>query len=155
MIKFKYIFVFLVLTSTFCFSQSFSNLDSLLTKQYDALNRRDSVYYMSLINQSAILKKAKTKTDSLIILKPYTEAFNDVIGELAEMAMSADFTVAYAGYEFRNKNACKEKEGRLPLHVNLIINDSFSIKMPVSIDAHKEQYTIESPLLVMIVDSKE
>ena len=155
MIKFKYIVVFLVFTSTISFSQSFSNLDSLLTKQYDALNRRDSVYYLSLINQPTVFKNAKTKTDSITILKSYAEAFNDVIDELTEMAMTPDFTVAYAGYEFRNKNMSKEKEGRLPLHVKLIINDSFTITMPVSIDAHKEQYTIESPLLVMIVDSKE
>lgn len=155
MIKHKYIFVFLVLTSTSCFSQSFSNIDSLLAKQYDALNRRDSTYYLSLINQSAIFKNAKTKTDSITILKSYTEAFNNVINELAEMAMITDFTVAYAGYEFRNKNASKEKEGRLPLHVKLIINDSFSIKMPVFIDCHSGFYSIQSPMLVMVADSKE
>lgn len=156
MIKVKYIIVFLVLISFSSFSQFlFNNLDSLLTKQYNALNQRDSVYYLSLINQPAVFINAKTKADSLTILKPFTEAFNDVIDELAEMAMNPNFTVAYAGYEFRNKNESKGKEGRLPLHVKLIINDSFMIKMPVFINTHKELYAIESPLLVMIVDSKE
>lgn len=156
MIKVKHIIVFLVLMSCSSFSQPlFNNLDSLLTKQYNALNQRDSVYYLSLINQPAVFINAKTKTDSLTILKPFTDAFSDVIDELTEMAMNPDFTVAYAGYEFRNKNASKEKEGRLPLHVKLIINDSFMIKMPVFINVHKELYAIESPMLVMVVDSKE
>ena len=154
MIKLKYIFVFLVLISNYCFSQSFLNLDSLFTKNYDAVNRRDSIYYLALINQSTILKNAKTKTDSLTILKPFTDAFRDIIDELTEMTMSPDFTVAYSNYEFRNKNVSKEKEGRLALYVNLVVNDSFTIKMPISIDAHKGLYTIESPMLVMVVESK-
>lgn len=153
MIKLKYILVFLVLASPPCFSQSFSNLDSLLIKNYEAVNKRDSSDYLSLINQSAIYKNAKTKTDSLTIIKPFLEAFHDVIDELTEMAMTSDFTVTYSNYEYRNKN--NTKEGRLMLHVNLIINDSFTVKMPFSINAQDGRYTIESPMLVMVVDNKE
>ena len=153
MIKCKYIVVFLVLTSISCFSQSFSNLDSLLIKNYEAVNKRDSIYYLSLINQTAIYKNAKTKADSLAIIKPFLKAFHDVIDELTEMAMTSDFTVTYSNYEYRNKN--NTKEGRLMLHVNLIINDSFTVKMPFSINAQDGRYTIESPMLVMVVDNKE
>lgn len=153
MIKFKYIVVFIVLTSISCFSQSFSNLDSLLIKNFDALNRRDSTYYLSLINQVSIYKNAKTKTDSLTIIKPFLEAFHNVIGEFTEMAMNADFTVAYSNFELRNKKDAKD--GRLMLHVNLVINDSFSVKMPFAINVYNGHYSIESPMLVMVVDNNE
>ena len=153
--RFKYIIVFLALTSIPCFSQSFSNLDSLLIKNYEAVNKRDTVYYLSLINKTSIYKNAKTKADSLAIINPFKEAFRDIIDEFTELSMSPDYTVAYAGYEIRNKSKSVETEGRLALHVNLIINDSFSIKMPVFIDCHSGLYSIQSPMLVMVVDSKE
>lgn len=150
----KYIFVFLVLTSTSSFSQTtFTNLDSLLTKHYNALNKRDSIYYLTLVNQPVVFENAKTNADSSIILKSYMEAFNNVLEEIEEMAMKSDFTMAYSSYELKSKN--NSKEGKLMVHVNLIINDSFMIKMPLLINKEKEQYSIESPMLVMVVDNKE
>lgn len=158
MIKLKYIFVFLVLTSTSCFSQiTFTNLDSLFTKSFDAVNKRDSVYYLSLVNQTAVFKdkKAKTRSDSAIVLKPFTEAFADLIDELMEMAASPDFVVTYQNYELRNKTMVIPAKGKLPLHVNIVVNDNFVVKMPIVIFKDNDQYFIESPMTVMFAESKE
>lgn len=158
MIKLKHIFVFLVLTSTSCFSQAtFTNLDTLFTKNFDAVNKRDSVYYLSLVNQSVLFidKNIRSKADSLVILKPFTDAFRDLIDELSDMTSSTDFTVKYLSYEFRNKNITSASKGKLPLLVNLVVNDNFVVKMPIVIYTNNGQYSIESPMTVMFAESKE
>ena len=158
MIKLKYIFVFLVLTSTSCFSQTtFTNLDTLFTKKFDAVNKRDSVYYLSLVNQPFLFidKNIRSKADSMLILKPFTDAFRDLINELSDMTSSTDFTVKYLSYEFRNKNMTTATKGKLPLHVNLVVNDNFVVKMPIIICMNNGQYSIDSPMTVMFAESKE
>lgn len=158
MIKLKYIFVFLVLTSISCFSQTtFTNLDSLFIKSFDAVNKRDSVYYLSLVNQTAVFKdkKAKIRSDSTMVLKPFTEAFADLIDELMEMAASPDFVVSYQNYELRNKTMVIPVKGKLPLHVNIVVNDNFVVKMPIVIFKDNDKYSIESPMTVMFAESKE
>ena len=158
MIKLKYIFVFLVLTSASCFSQTtFTNLDSLFTRSFDAVNKRDSIYYLMLVNQMAVFKEKKVKTtsDSLMALKPFTEAFRDLIDELAEMTTSADFTVKYLSSELRNKTMVLPTKGKLPMHVNLVVNDNFVVKMPIVIFINSGQYSIEYPMTVMFAESKE
>ncbi len=157
MIKLKYIVVFLVFLSASCFSQTiFTNLDSLFTKSYDAVNRRDSVYYLSMVNQTAVFKdkKVKTASDTLTALAPFFESFRDLVDELAELASDPDFSVKYQGYESRNINIATAK-GKLPLHINLVINDNFTVKMPIIIYAENGQYSIQSPMAVMFAESKE
>ena len=78
MIKLKHILIFTVLTSFSCFSQTvFGNLDSLLTKNFESVNKRDSIYYLSLINQQFIFKNKnlKSKYDSLHIIKQFLYDF--------------------------------------------------------------------------------
>ena len=126
--KLKYIIVFLVLASNSCFSQTFNNLDSLLRKNFEAVNKRDSAYYLSIIDQKILFfdKKMYYKNDSAAILNPFTNAFRDLIGELVEMTVDSNFTVNYSNYEYRNKRIAEVKDGNLSLHVTLILNNNLS-----------------------------
>ena len=154
----KFIFVSFILISSITFSQTtFNNLDSLLTENFEAVNKRDSVYYLSLVNQPFLFidKNIRTQSDSLVILKPFTDAFRDLIDELSDMTSSTDFTVKYLSYEFRNKNIATATKGKLPLHVNLVVNDNFVVKMPIVIYTNNGQYSIESPMTIMFAESKE
>ncbi|MES2762118.1 MAG: hypothetical protein V4677_07925 [Bacteroidota bacterium] len=157
MIKLKYIIVFLVLISSSCFSQTtYNNLDSLLSENFQTVNNRDSVAYLSLINQSAVFtgKKAITRMDSLLILQPFKDAFQDMIDNLADMTSGSDFTVKYANYELINRNSKLPENGTIRLHVTLIVNNTFSIKMPMAIAVKNSIYSIESPMTVMFLEEK-
>ncbi|MES2515979.1 MAG: hypothetical protein V4580_17630 [Bacteroidota bacterium] len=158
MIRIKYIFVFLIVASTSCFSQTtFTNLDSLLSKNFDAINKRDSVSYLALINQSAVFngKKAKNKSDSLIILQHFTDAFNDLITNLADMTSGADFSVNYSDYEMIHKGQKIPENGTMRIHANMIVNNTFSLKMPMAIVVRNGQFSLESPMTVMFLEGKE
>jgi hypothetical protein len=157
MIKLNYIIVFLVLTYTSFFSQTtFSNLDSLLNKNFQSVNNRDVVSYLSVINQKAIFdsKKIEKKSDSLLILQPFTDAFQDLIDNLTDMTSSADFTVEYLDYQLLNKSQKLPENGTIRLHANMIINNTFSVKMPMTIVVKNDQYSIESPMSVMFLEEK-
>ena len=155
----NYIIAFLILLSSVSFSQPvFSNIDSLLTRNVNALNLKDSVYYTNLFNPSVIFKgkHAATKTDSALILRPFTEAFSDMIESLKEMALSPDFTVAYSGYECAYKKMDLSKaNGRVRLNVSLILNDSFVVRIPLDITAVNGQYSIDTPMLDLFIEEKE
>ncbi len=158
--KFRnYIFVSFLILSSISFSQPFfSNIDSLLIKNVDALNKRDSIYYSSLLNHSAIFKGKTilTKQDSLIALKPFYEAFSAVIESMKEMVLSSDFTIAYSGYEcLYNKMDLSKVSGKTRLKVSLILNDSFLVRMPFTIMADNGQYSIDFPMMAMFIDEKE
>ncbi len=157
MIKYRNIFVFLVLTSSPAFSQSFNNLDSLLAKNFEAVNKRDSVYYLSIIDQKTLLfdKKMYYKNDSAAILNPFINAFRDLIEEFAEMTVDPNFSVTYSNYEFRNKRMTEAKDGNISLHVILILNNNLSVKIPFNVLLRNGQYSIVSPMVVMFVESKE
>ena len=157
MIKLKYIIVFLVLTSASCFSQTtFNNLDSLFTKNFDAVNKRDSVYYLSLLNQSLVFKdkSAKNKADSLVILNPFTESFNLLIASLSDMTTDPDFTVSFLNYELKNKKTASSN-GKIPLHVNILVNNTFTLKLPFVVYVTNGTYSIVDPMMVMFVDTKD
>lgn len=155
----KHILVFFIFISSLAFTQTnFTNIDTLFTKNFNAVNLKDSSLYLKVINQSAIFKdkNAKNKTDSLHLLKPFTDAFSDLIESLTEMTLSTDFTVEYSNYECLNKKLIlANSEGKTPLHVNLIINNSFTVKMLFWVTAHKGTYSIETPMAPMFVESKE
>lgn len=154
--KFRnYIFVFFLILSSVSFSQPvFSNLDSLLLKSTEALNKRDSVYYLSLLNESGIFngKSNLTRKDSLMMLRPYTESFFETIESLKEFGLNPDVTVTYSGYEcvFKNKDISKE-HGKVQLKLGLILNDSFVVKMLFEVMADNGHYSIVSPLKDMFI----
>jgi hypothetical protein len=155
----KYIFVSFFLISSISFSQpTFTNLDSLLSKNFQAVNLKDSTYYLSILNTSAIFKDKKviTKSDSLMILKPYTDSFRDLINELSDMTASTDFTVTYLDFENVNKRMnIFNVSGKIPLNVNMIINNQFTLKMPFSVYAFDGKFSIQYPMTVMFADGKE
>ena len=159
MIKLKYIIVFLALTSKSSFSQiTFNNIDTLLFKNFEAVNKQDSLYYLSLINQAAIFKgkSFKTKTDSLLLINLFFESFKYLVSSLKDMTTNSDFTVSYINYEFKNKKAIdSDFSGKIPLHVNILINNTFTLKLPFKINVSKGIYSIEEPMMVMFVESKE
>lgn len=155
----KHIFVFFLLISSVAFSQTtFNNIDTLFTKNFNTVNLKDSSLYLKVLNQSAIFKgkTVKSKSDSLLILKPFTDAYSDLIESLTEMTLSPDFTVEYSNYECLNKKLIlANAEGKTPLHVNLIINNSFTVKMLFWVMANKGVYSIDTPMIPMFVESKE
>ena len=158
--KFRnYIFVSFLILSTISFSQPFfSNIDSLLIKNVEALNKRDSLYYASLLNHSVIFKgkTTLTKQDSLIALKPFYEAFSSVLESMKEMVLSSDFPVAYSGYEcLYNKMDLSKANGKIRLKVSLILNYSFLVRMPFTLMADNGRYSIEFPMTAMFMDEKE
>ena len=155
----KHIFVFFLLISSVAFSQTtFNNIDTLFTKNFNTVNLKDSSLYLKVLNQSAIFKgkTVKSKSDSLLILKPFTDAYSDLIESLTEMTLSPDFTIEYSNYECLNKKLILDNaEGKTPLHVNLIINNSFTVKMLFWVMTDKGVYSIDTPMIPMFVESKE
>lgn len=147
------------MSSSYCFSQpTFTNLDSLLTKNFDAVNKRDSIYFLSFINQQIIFKNKalKTKNDSLLILKPFFKAFNELIASLTDMTSNSDFTVSYRDYEFENKKTTGiNVNGKIPIHVNILVNNTFTLKMPHIVYITNGLYSITDPIIVMFVEGKE
>ena len=138
------------------FSQpTFKSMDTLLTKNVEAINLKDSAYYLSLLNQPAIFKgKAlKTKADSLKIVKPFLQAFSDMIEELADFAGSSDMEVKFESYRSHSKASDDKITGRILVHVNLLINNTFTVTVPFSIAAYNGTYAIESPMMVMFADN--
>ncbi|MDF2449609.1 MAG: hypothetical protein K0R26_2113 [Bacteroidota bacterium] len=137
---------------------TFNNLDSLLTKNFKAVGERDSVYYLSLLNQQEIFrnKVVKTKADSLLILKPFTDAFIETHESLKELVLTPDLSVVYSGYEsFAKKTDVSTAVGKVRLIVDLVLNDSFVLKFVMDITANKGIYSLDSPLLFMYVGEGE
>ena len=155
----KYIFVSFIFISFVSFSQpTFNNIDTLFSKNFNTVALKDSSQYLKVLNHSAIFKgkSAKNKSDSLLILKPFTDAYSDLIESLTEMTLSPDFTVEYSNYECLNKKIIlANAEDKTPIHVNLIINNSFTVKMLFWVTAYKGVYSIETPMIPMFVESKE
>ena len=158
--KFRnYIFFYFIFISFFSFSQPlFTNLDSLFYKNFEAVNKRDSNNYLSLINQTSIFKskKAKSRNDSILILQPFSMAFNNLIQSLADMASDSNFVVLYSNYELiKPKKDTINANGKISVRVNLIINNAISVKMPFLIHSINNRFYIDTPMLVMFEESKE
>jgi hypothetical protein len=72
------------------------------------------------------------------------------------MSLSPDFIVEYSNYECLNKKLIlANADGKTPIHVNLIINNSFTVKMLFWVTANKGKYSIETPMIPMFVENKE
>lgn len=155
----NYIVVFFITFSSVSFSQpTFSNIDSLLTKNFRAVNQKDSVYYMTLLNQTEIFKdkNAITKSDSLLILKPFRDDFFNTIESFKELVLTPEVTVAYSGYEcFFKKTDLSKSVGKVRLKVDLVLNDSFMLKFVMDVTANNGIYYLDSPLLFMYIVDKE
>ncbi len=153
---FKYILILCCFSATSFFAQpTFTSIDSLLTKNFDAVNLQDSAYYMSLLNHQGIFKdrKIKTKADSLDVLKPFSDAFSDMIDELIDFAGNDDIEVKYESYDPLNSREFNAKvTGKIIVHVKLVINNTFTVKVPFTIMAYSGLYTIENPMMVMFAD---
>lgn len=153
----KYIIlVFCFACVTMLSQPTFTSIDSLLIKNFEAINLQDSSYYMSLINQPGIFKdkKFKSKRDSLEILKPFAEAYLDIIDELKDLSGSEDIEVKYDGYNPLNSREFNSTvTGKIIVHVKLIINNTFSVQIPFAIMAYNGVYAIETPLMIMFVDN--
>ncbi len=153
MINAKNIIIFLFLNSIHAFSQThFTSIDSLLAKNFNTVNLKDSSLYVSILNQSSIFseKKISSKLDSMAILKPFTDAFTHLIVELADMAGTQDFTVNYESYELIGKKEINlQSKDKIKVNVKLLVNTNFTIKMPFFVSINQGKYTIETPMLVM------
>lgn len=155
----NHIIVLFITISSVAFSQpTFSNIDTLLTENFGAVNQNDYAYYLTLLNQNEIFKNknAKTKTDSLNVLKPFNEAFFNSVESFKELVLTPEVTISYAGYEgfFRNTDLSKSN-GKVRLKVNLILNDSFMLKFVMDVTANNGIYFLDSPLLFMYVVENE
>lgn len=153
MINAKNIIIFLFLISIRTFSQThFTSIDSLLTKNFNSVSLKDTSLYISILNQSFIFseKKLNSKLDSMAILKPFTDAFTLLISELADMAGTPDFTVSYESFELIGKKEINlQSNDKIKVHVKLLVNTNFTIKMPFFVSINQGKYTIEAPMLVM------
>lgn len=140
----------------FSFAQpSFNSIDTLLSKNFEALNADDSVYYVSLLNKPVIYKNKnlKNRSDSLKLLKPFTDAFSDMIDELRGFAGSSDVEVKYESYTSHNTKEYDAKvTGKIMLQVNLLINNTFTVTVPFMIIGYNGLYAIETPMMVMFAD---
>lgn len=154
---FKLILVFFCFIQLNCFAQkTFSNLDSLLRKNYKTLSKRDTSAYISLINKAVIFnnKKIKSKNDSLQNIKPFKDAFKKVIEEIGEMVGDKKFTISYLEYETINKQPINNlAQGKIIIHVKLLVNSKFVINMPFVIVKTNNSYTIDDPMMVLFNDN--
>ncbi|MES2131408.1 MAG: hypothetical protein V4506_03605 [Bacteroidota bacterium] len=154
---YKYSFLVCCFISSASFAQpTFNSIDTLLAKNFEAVNLEDSVYYISLLNHSAIYKgkNAKNKADSLKVLKPFSEAFFDMMDELTDFAGNDDIEVKYESYKSHNTKEHDAKiTGKIMLQVNLLINNTFTVTVPFMITGYNGKYAIENPMMVMFADN--
>lgn len=156
MTRTKIILFLFCLINLVSFSQkSFTNIDSLLYKNFKTVNSRDTSAYISLINKTAVFKdkKAKSKKDSLIVLKPFKVNYKTVIEKLAEMVGDKKFTVSYLGYETINQQPISAmRKGKIIIRVKLLVNSTIKVNMPFVVVKNEDIYTIETPMIVLFND---
>lgn len=147
--------LFCLLASAASSQPSFQSIDTLLIKNFEAVSLKDSAYYLSLLNLKKIMpsKGIRNRSDSLKVLKPFTDAFSDMAAELREFAGTDDVEVKYESYSSGNTSYYDTRAtGKLLIHVNLLINNTFTVKVPFVIMADKGMFTIEHPMMVMFAE---
>ena len=148
----KHIFIFFSLISIKTFSQStFSSLDILFNKTISAVNQKDSAMYISLLHLPSIFseKKNYTKTDSLTLLKPYKEAFSQLVTELIAIDNKKEYIVKYDSSEvLGNKNINPKVNEKLIVQVKLSVNVTHKVKLIFFISTYQGQYFMEKPIMV-------
>lgn len=155
----NYIVVLFITLTSVAFSQpTFSSIDTLLTKNFRAVNQNDYAYYLTLLNQNEIFKNknAKTKADSLLVLKPFNEAFFNSVESFKELVLTPEVNVANAGYEgFFKSTDLSQSNGKVRLKVHLVLNDSFMLKFVIDVTANNGIYYMDSPLYFMYIVEEE
>lgn len=134
---------------------TFKSIDTLLMKNFEAVSLLDSSYYLSLLNFPAISKgkKLKDASDTLKLVKPFTDAFSQMSAELRDVAGNDDIEVKYESYTSSNTAYYDSKAtGKLLLQVSLLINNTFTVKVPFFVMAHQGIFTIEQPMMVMFAE---
>jgi hypothetical protein len=109
--------------------------------------------YVSLLNMPQLYadKKCKSKTDSLILLKSFTTSFKNVIYELEETSGTSDYTIVFDSFEFISKRKIDvQQHEKIHVNVKLLINNIFTLKKLVVVNAFQNTYTIETPLFIGI-----
>ncbi len=147
--------LFCLLASASMAQPTFKSIDSLLIKNFEAVSLKDSSYYMSLLNIPAIVRdtKLKTKSDTVKLLKPFTDAFFDMVAELREFAGTDDIEVKYESYTSSNTAYYDTKvKGKIMIQVSLLINNTFTVKVPFFVMGNEGIYTIEQPMMVMFAE---
>lgn len=147
--------LFCLLASVSPAQPAFKSIDSLLMKNFEAVSLKDSVYYLSLLNLPAIAKdkKLKNKSDTLKLVKPFTDAFSEMSRELRDFAGNEDIEVKYESYTSSNTAYYDSKvKGKIMIQVNLLINNTFTVKVPFFVMGNEGIYTIEEPMLVMFAE---
>jgi len=153
----NYISVFLLLTSSFCFSQTiFKNIDTLLFKVFESVNLNDSSKYIKVVNQKALFleKKVFTQKDSLTVLKPYYESYTNFRESISDMVTSNEFTISYV--EFSNplkKSVEATANGKVLLHVKLAVNETFVVTVPFMLTIKDGFYFTEDPLKALFLEN--
>lgn len=151
------IIAFFLLTSSCCFSQtSFKNIDTLLFKVFETVNLNDSSKYIGLLNQQTLFmdKKIYTKKDSLTVLTPFYDFYSDFRVSIADLASSDEFTLSYL--EFVNplkKTINPDHNGKVLLHVKLIVNETFAVTVPFKLTVRDGLYYTEDPLIAMFLEN--
>ena len=148
----KHIFIFFSLISIKTFSQStFSSLDILFNKTISAVNQKDSAMYISLLHFPSIFneKKIYTKNDSITLLKPFKEAFSQLISELIAIDNKKEYVVKYDSSEILGlKNIDPKVNEKLFVQVKLSLNVSQKLKMIFFVSTYQGQYFMEKPIMV-------
>lgn len=154
---FRSIFICFLFTAFNLKSQnSFTNIDTLLQKTFEAVNANDSSKYLALLNYEAIFKNRKSDgaTDSAQIVKTFIESYNDFRESIADMVNTNEFTLSYLEYASLFKKPIDTNTvGKIPLQVKIIVNDTFAIEVMFMLSANKGVYILDSPLAAMFLDN--
>ncbi len=153
----KLLFIIFIFWAHSLISQKmFSSIDTLLFKTFKTVNDDDTIAYLSFVNLPYIFKdkNLQIKKDSILALKPFTEAFTEILDELKELAAGDEINIKYDSYDPLNSREFNATvTGKILVHVKLIVNNTFTVKIPFSIAAYNGLYTIESPFMIMFVDN--
>lgn len=152
----KYSLILFCVWASMSYAQpTFRSIDTLLMKNFEAVNLKDSVYYISLLNMPVLSKgkNMKHKSDSLKVVKPFMGSFSDMIRELRDFGGTDDIELKYESYKSSNTAEYDAKvHGKILLQVNLLINNTFTVTVPFFIMGYNGTYAIEQPMMVMFAE---
>lgn len=154
--KFRnYILIVFLFHSHFFYSQkSYSSIDTLLSKVFQAVNLRDSNLYASRINLTHyfISKKIKSKTDSINLMLEVTNDFKSLIEDFIDMTGNPETKIAFNDYQIlSSQNASTLKDGLIRLHVGVLLNNQMIVKMRIVVAKKDNSYSLENPLVSMFL----
>ncbi len=159
MILRKLIFLFFIVINSNLFSQATNtNLDSLFTSVFKIVNQRDTNLYVSQINLNECFAtyNVKSKTDSLKKINDIKQSFNILLNEFADMAFNNEPKIEYNTCEVIGfKDFVNLKNGKYRVHIAVLLNNQFIVKMPVYVLKQSNGFTIIDAIIPMFVIEKE